>query len=231
MFRRRGRGQPDPVALDAAEDATVQPERAPPMGPWDAEAIPADEESGIARLDLGGLRVPALPDLEVRLETDAGENVVGVVLVAGPSALQLGAFAAPRREGIWTEVRAELSESLRSEGELTERDGPFGPELVANMAGPQGRQTARFVGVDGPRWFLRAVFTGPAATDRVQAAALERALREVVVVRGSDPLPVRDPLPLALPREVLEHAVDADAEAGRATPGPPQRGPEITEIG
>ncbi|MDQ6875445.1 MAG: DUF3710 domain-containing protein [Actinomycetota bacterium] len=241
MFRRRDRKQPDPEATDPGAmagtpgasgtggDRAVEP--APATGPWDADAIPADDTISIARLDLGGLRVPALPDMEVRLETDAGENVVAVVFVSGPSALQIGAFAAPRREGIWTDVRAELYESLRAEGDVTQRDGPFGPELLANVAGPQGRQNARFVGVDGPRWFLRGVFSGPAATDPVQAAGLEGALREVVVVRGTDPLPVRDPLPLALPREVLEQAGDAGADADRAAPGPPQRGPEITEIG
>jgi hypothetical protein len=61
-----------------------------------------------------------------------------------------------------------------------------------------------FVGVDGPRWFLRALFTGVAATDPALAGVLEDAVRNIVVVRGSSPMPVRDPLPLVLPKEVAE---------------------------
>ena len=60
----------------------------------------------------------------------------------------------------------------------------------------------RFVGVDGPRWFLRAMFAGPVATDDEAAAVLEDALRGVVVVRGTEPLPVREPVPLQLPSGV-----------------------------
>ena len=69
-----------------------------------------------------------------------------------------------------------------------------------------GFQSVRFVGVDGPRWFLRALFTGAAATDPARAAALEDAVRNIVVVRGSSPMPVRDPLPLQLPKEVADQA-------------------------
>jgi hypothetical protein len=47
------------------------------------------------------------------------------------------------------------------------------------------------------------MFVGPAAVEDHQAAAFEDVLREVVVVRGTDPLPVRDPIPLRLPRELV----------------------------
>jgi hypothetical protein len=57
----------------------------------------------------------------------------------------------------------------------------------------------RFIGVDGPRWFLRALIAGPVATDEPGAAVFEQALRGIVVVRGTDPLPVREPVPLTLP--------------------------------
>jgi hypothetical protein len=57
----------------------------------------------------------------------------------------------------------------------------------------------RFVGVDGPRWFLRGLIAGAPAADPKKAAAFERALRGVVIVRGVEPLPVREPVPLQLP--------------------------------
>ena len=83
---------------------------------------------------------------------------------------------------------------------------------------------ARFVGVDGPRWFLRGLVTGPAAVDPEQAGPVEAALRDVVVVRGSEPMAVRDPLALALPNEAqLQQPGD---QVGLELP---ERGPEITE--
>ena len=85
-------------------------------------------------------------------------------------------------------------------------DGPFGIELVGTLK-VDGRPTpVRFIGVDGPRWFLRAMLVGAVASDPAKARPLEDALRNVVVVRGSDPLPVREQVPLHLPTE----AVNAD---------------------
>jgi Protein of unknown function (DUF3710) len=72
----------------------------------------------------------------------------------------------------------------------------------------------RFVGFDGPRWFLRGVFSGPAATDAAQAQVLETVLTSIVVVRGIDPMAPRDPLQLRLPREATAAREAAEAAAG-----------------
>lgn len=162
----------------------------------------------------------------------------------GDSALQINAFAAPKRSGIWSEVRSEIAEALQgSGGRAAEVEGSFGTELHAAVPTELPGQgvvlaDARFVGVDGPRWFLRGLLTGPAATDAALAAPFEAALRDVVVLRGGDAMAVRDPLPLRLPRDV-----DAAAQAGLdgedegsddGADGPdlsmPVRGPEITEV-
>jgi hypothetical protein len=37
-----------------------------------------------------------------------------------------------------------------------------------------------------------------------KAAPFEDALRAIVVVRGSEPLPVREPVPLELPKEAAD---------------------------
>jgi hypothetical protein len=234
VFKRRAKqsaadAAPQAPPVDDAAVAAAEEEET--AGPWDVDDLPADAEA-IVRVDLGALRVPALPDLELRVETDPSGAVADVVLVAGPSSVQLAAFAAPRRAGIWDEVRAELLNSVRDQGgQGRERTGSFGVEVLATMPGARGRQTVRFVGIDGPRWLLRAVFTGPAATDPVQAATLEDAVRGVVVVRGGDALPVRDPLPLSLPADVLEvGSVDQEPGTERpSAPDLPKRGPEITE--
>ncbi len=239
VFRRRSKGpskdKPAGATPDNGAEAGVEDvdggadtaEGAGPSGPWDIDDAP---DSDMPRLDLGGLHIPTLPELELRLDTDPQGGVVSVLFISGTSALRIGAFAAPRRAGIWDDVRADLLETLRAEGKGEEREGPFGPELLGAIPGEKGKQTARFVGIDGPRWLLRGVFTGPAATNPEQAAVLERALREVVVARGGDALPVRDPLPLTLPQEILDQAGSAEDDV-RQAPGAPERGPEITEIG
>jgi hypothetical protein len=147
--------------------------------------------------------------------------------------MQLGAFAAPKTSGIWTDVRAEIADSIRGGGgSVEEVDGPYGPELrtAVPTEAPGQLAPARFVGIDGPRWFLRALFSGPAGTDPDASALLNSVLRAVVVVRGGDAMPIRDPLPLRLPEEAVA-AAQAD-EGGEQESGidPFERGPEITEV-
>jgi len=208
----------------SADGSTTRPE-----GPWDVTDAP---ELDAPRLDLGAVQVPVADGMEVRVDVQ-DELVVAATMVDGHSMLQIHAFAAPRSSGLWDEVRDEIAGSLReSGGEATDDHGPFGTELKARIpveapgAGPS-LQPARFIGVDGPRWFLRGMMTGPAATDPVQAKRLEEIFRGTVVVRGGEAMAPRELLPLRLPREAVEHPP--------AEPASPeleifQRGPEITEI-
>ena len=240
VFRRRKKDVPDDVEALEELEADQEPEQdevpavpARPQGPWDVDDLPEDDS--VQRLDLGGLRVPVPPGLEVRVDVNAEGEVVAATLVHQGSAMQVNVFAAPKRSGIWDEVRAEIAASLTGGGgQAQDVPGPHGPELFAAVPVQGGGATpARFIGVDGPRWFVRALLTGPAAQSRSVAAPLEQALRDVVVVRGTEAMAVRDPLPLHLPREVAEQAA-----AARAEPGPdeapdltmPERGPEITEV-
>lgn len=79
------------------------------------------------------------------------------------------------------------------------------------------------------------------------AAPLEEIFRNVVVVRGDQPLPPRDLLQLRLPKDAAPkpdaaaaagtgsgEAEDAKPDAAKPDAGkmaPPERGPEITTIG
>ncbi|HEY0485673.1 MAG TPA: DUF3710 domain-containing protein [Mycobacteriales bacterium] len=231
VFRRRNHNQPDAPAEDTAAvpaeaEGTAEP-LARELGPWDVEDVPDD---GVDRIDLGALRVPTIEGTEIRLEADADGQITSVLLVAEGSALQIGAFAAPRTEGIWDEIRGEIRDGIAGEGgSPREADGPYGAELHAELETPDGRQVVRFVGFDGPRWFLRAVFSGRAGSDTAAAPALDRALTGTVVVRGGDPMPVRDPLALHLPREVVEAQRAAEEEEESRRLRLPERGPEITE--
>jgi hypothetical protein len=208
--------------LDATPPWQVDRERDTDVttGPYDEADTPDDQ---LERLDLGSLRIPVVTGVEVRVDVSPEGQVVAATLSYGGSEAQVGAFAAPRRTGIWDDIRKEIRGSISAQGGTAqERAGRFGTELVGKVPVQGGFQAARFVGVDGPRWFLRALFTGQAATDPARAAALEDAVRNIVVVRGSAPMPVRDPLPLQLPREVAEQAEQSGQPAAPA--GEPARG-------
>jgi hypothetical protein len=194
----------DRSKLDATPpwDQRIRPEAEPTTGPFDEKDEPADE---LTRVDLGALKIPVSPGLDVRLDVNEAQQVVAAT-VAGPhGTMQLGVFAAPRNEGIWDDVREEIAQSLRSQrGNPAVREGgPFGTELTGTLRDEQNNPVpVRFVGIDGPRWFLRAMFAGPVALDAAKAQAYEQLLRGVVVVRGGEPLPVREPVPLRLPQGV-----------------------------
>jgi hypothetical protein len=55
------------------------------------------------------------------------------------------------------------------------------------------------VGIDGPRWLLRATYLGQPAIEPSDAHLLESAVRDLVVVRGQEAMPPREMLPLRLP--------------------------------
>ena len=198
-------------------------------GPFDVSEI-EDQEGYV---DLGALLIAPAEGLQLRLEVEeATQRVVAVTMDLNGSSLQLQAFAAPRSEGLWDEIREQIGQSVGSQGgQIEEVQGGFGPELLAKLPasgadGSHGYRVARFIGVDGPRWFLRGVFGGEAAVDRDAAAGLEELFRQLVVVRGESPMPPRDLLQLRLPKD---NAVPAPQSAPDLEQ--PERGPEITQIG
>ncbi len=205
MPGRRKQRRTDRSKLDATPpwEMREREELATTTGPYDERDAPEDE---LTRIDLGALRVPAGQGYDVRVDLNEAQQVIAATLAAPDGTLQLGVFAAPRNEGIWDEVRAEIAESLNAQrrGSATETEGPFGTELRASLPADSGKGTVpvRFIGVDGPRWFLRGLLAGPVAGDPVKAKTFEDAFRRCVVVRGSAPLPVREPVPLQLPGDV-----------------------------
>ena len=270
MFRRRRRGDPDnPEGTDDVDgsdssdsssedtdstDATGSPgatriagagrER----GPWDLSEV--DDPAAGGRVDLGGIWLPGRQGLEVRIEADqATSEVVAVTLVLAEGALQVQPFAAPRTGTIWDEVRAEIRAGITKQGGTADEvTGPLGIELrtrvpVRAQDGTSGVQPARFIGVDGPRWFLRGVLTGRVAVEDGDDDGhdgddgLIGLFRDIVVVRGESAMAPRDPIPLALPpTPVRPDASDdstgtddaQDKDSGSLKPF--ERGPEITEI-
>jgi hypothetical protein len=209
--RRQKRTERSKLDATPPWDTRRQRDVATTSGPFDVEHVGDD---GIERIDLGALRVPVDAGLEVRLEVNDQGQVMSVNLVNPSGQLQVGVFAAPRSEGIWDEVRDEIKASISSQGgTVQEVEGEFGTELTGKLPAPGGFTPVRFIGVNGPRWFLRGMLAGAAATDVTQAGPFVNAFRSLVVVRGLDPLPVREPVPLALPPETAAQLA-ANAEQG-----------------
>ena len=225
--------------VEADDEPAPSPLSERPSGPYDAGEL--DDDDVTERLDLGGIQLAVPPGIEVRLDLDQQQQVVAATLVSGEELMQLGVFAAPRTEGIWDEVRTEIQESIvATGGAITIAEGPFGTELNARIPTdtPGVFAPARFVGINGPRWFMRALFSGPLTAEGKEDPLLATALRGVVVVRGSDAMAPRDGLPLRLPKDAALSAeaamaqaaeVDDAAEPERPTLQVPERGPEITE--
>lgn len=167
-------------------------------GPFDSEEVIQIRPM----LDFGALQIPARDDIVIKLEVDEiSSRVVALTLEINGSALQLQAFSAPISEGVWHEVRESIRASIEQQGGSTETViGPLGPELNTQI--PQkdlSFRLAKFIGVDGPKWFLRGVISGLALADSLAMTHVIDLYRSVVVVRGSTPMPPKELLVLSAP--------------------------------
>jgi hypothetical protein len=191
------------MSSDAYASDKSAPANRSTVGPLDVSEV-----QGVRPyIDFGSLRIPSRENLQMRLEVEEStQRIVAVSMDYEGSSLQLQAFAAPKTEGIWHEIRGQMRESLAAQGgETEERIGSFGPELLAKIplvdeAGNKtGHRLARFIGVDGPKWFLRGVIGGAALNDAKAAADIDDLFRSVNVVREDAPLPPKDLLSLIIP--------------------------------
>jgi hypothetical protein len=222
----------DPATWTRLRDSQViAPAMTRSAGPWDGAGDFPDGE----RIDFGSLMVPVREGFDVQVFVSE-EDGISIAVVSGDSGLQLQPFAAPRSSGLWHEVLPEIGQEVaKAGGQSVEQDGPFGPELLARVV-PQGAeghdvppQLLRFMGADGPRWFLRGLISGPAAGDAELAAPFEEIFADVVVVRGEHAEPPRKPLEIRLPEEARQ-VLEGQLAAQEPDPfNPFERGPEITE--
>jgi hypothetical protein len=217
--RRRGNagrhnaGRSSPAPSLEEQSPPVRPSALrdePEFGPYDSSEAPDDTSE---RLDLGALQIPALAGVEIQLQAGPQGEVQQIQLAHAGSRLQLGVFAAPRSEGIWTEVREGVRTSLASSGaRVVESDGDYGRELQARIRDGSATVEVRHVGIDGPRWFLHAVFIGPAAVDPELDGPLRDVLRGLVVNRGTEAKPVGEALALQLPPETAAQLNESVAQ-------------------
>ena len=200
-------------------------------GPWDITE--ADDLTGTdqaPKIDLGSLIVTGVPGSELRLQVaEETKEIVSAMLIietkvdagsGGPSrtqavssALELGAYAAPRSGGLWAELREEISAAATAQGgSASLRAGPFGVELhrfipVTTPDGDQGYQPSRMWVAEGPRWLLRGIVYGQAAVEDDDTSAVVadvlNAFRLVVVRRGDEAMAPGDLLPLTMPANAV----------------------------
>lgn len=181
-------------------------------GPWDIGEVDLDEEPELPRIDLGAMIVTGFPGAELRLQVaEETQQITSAMLISGDSALELGAYAAPRSGGLWPELREEImSAATEAGGSASLAEGPYGVELrrllpVTTPDGEQGYQPSRMWVVEGPRWLLRGILYGQAALEEgvePPVAELLTAFRQVVVRRGDQAMAPGDLLPLQLPEGV-----------------------------
>ena len=175
----------------------------PLVGPVDISNI--SDRAGF--VDFGRILIPqGIPNLVIKGEIEPDtQRLVAVTLEIAQSALQISVFSTPKSEGIWPEVRSQLAATLTAQGGVVvEETSSLGVGLLVSPP-VDAHDTAtisevtRFVGVDGPRWFLRGSISGAALDDVAARDAIEAVYRSIVVDRGDDPMPPRELLTLTLP--------------------------------
>lgn len=194
------------MAQDGSEELRVGQAR----GPYDLDALATRlQELENSHLDLGSVLVPVVEGGQVTVEMSEAHQPQNVYLVTPIGRISVTAFAAPKSPGMWREVVRELAGSLRDDGATTSvEDGHWGREVVAETDGV----THRFIGVDGPRWLVRCVGSGPTENADDLARLSRAVLAETVVRRGSEPFPPRDPLPIVLPPVLAEQVAAAQQQ-------------------
>lgn len=195
-------------------------------GPWDVndDNVPDYDEY----LDMGSYYLPFLLGIQLRIKANRKTGqVLGATITFGASSLEIEAFAAPKSMGLWDDMRADL---LAGNEKATEQAGVFGTEVMLPVTIKGGRTVmTRVVGIDGPRWMLRGVFSGRAAvSEGPETDALNKFFADIVVERGEEPLAPRDLIPMHPPitpkqrRAAEQAAQENDDTEKQDIPGKPK---------
>ncbi len=199
-----------------AEVDEFEVEVRPEGGPYDRDELDDPEGAAQSRLDLGSVQVPLPEGGQIQVEMAPDGTPQAVHLVTEHGRVTIAAYAAPKSPGQWREVAGDLAESLRADqAEISVQSGPWGRELHAVTPNAD----LRFIGVDGPRWMIRCVVAGPVGSAGLETpltAIAREILAGTVVNRGTEPYPVRTPLPVVLPQMLAEQLVAAQQQQMQA---------------
>lgn len=215
------------VSSDAeAADRPPEPVKPPrPHGPWDVAELTSSKPSHTAvRLDLGGLRIRPAAGMRVQMQVDQGTGkATSVLLVGDAAAVQLMVIAAAKSKPLWPQTKRSLqADADRKGGSTQDGKGPWGPVLrmalpATSSTGQKGIQPSVVLGIDGPRWMLRATMIGKAATDQEVMNQMMSIVQDTVVVRGDVPMAPGEVITLTPPPRP-ESAPAAAASPGEETP-------------
>ena len=136
-------------------------------GPWDVN----DDVPQADRIDFGSMHVPVAEGCEVQISM-ADDQPAWITVVRGDSGLQLQAFAAPKTDGLWADVRQEIAaEVAKAGGQSEEADGPFGVEVHAqDRAAGAGARHARWPAPGQVPWRGRPALVPPRGDQRARGA-------------------------------------------------------------
>mgnify|MGYP000620835397 CR=1 FL=1 len=157
-------------------------------------------------IDFGALRMTPTPGVGIKIEVEeATSKVVALTIEVADSTLQVSVFSASKAEGLWLDVLNQLETSITSDGgTVTSYGGQLGRGIDTSVVQQDGsKRRIRFIGVDGPRWFLRGSVTGAALEDIFANELVENVFRSIVVHRGVQAMPPREPLELLVPAGVI----------------------------
>lgn len=201
---------------DSADGGVKHPKELP-SGPLDLSQISDDKLAEYT--DFGAFLVPKIAGLAIYPESPLDEKSFGsLTMQFGKAAVELLAVAAPKSQKLWDDLRKEVRGDTTKQGNTCEeRQGSFGEELLVQLAvqasnGQRGHVQMRYCGVDGPNWFVRLVFNGAVAADDSDLQMLEKAVKSLVVVRGSRPMTPRSIIPVVLPDELTQQLAQIQQE-------------------
>ena len=155
-------------------------------------------------LDFGSIRLAPRQEMQIRADIDDNsKRVMALTVEIQGHRLQMQAFAATKTDGLWAPTMDALEKSVADQGgQIDRQDGLVGPELRGSVPAMVGdnrvSRPTRFLGVDGPRWFLRGVISA-ASIDEDVYGKLVQVFRSTAVSRGELAMPPGDLLPLKLP--------------------------------
>ena len=215
-------GQASADAIERADDGLGDIGLAD--GPWSLDSAPAGAEF----IDFGALQLPAIAGIKARVELDTKVRKVGAVSVlVNDCAVQLQVVAARAGKPLWPQVRRSVLAGLqKGAGHQHVQDGRFGAEVIAQLtvrksSGLTQDVPMRFVGVDGDKWMLRAVVTGPSVLSDATVDRVDALISHIAVHRGSDARAEGEVIELSPPPGQVDYASMPGREATPEDPASP----------
>ena len=110
--------QRDEEVEQVESDKLEKEEKEIPLAYGPRDWADADEDEDL--VDMGAIRLPAIEGMQVTLIPSTGTELDTVVAALGGSSIELRAFAAPRSEKLWPQVREDLVAELGRIGARTQ---------------------------------------------------------------------------------------------------------------